>query len=578
MNKRQSRSARAVALQISLSIILVSISAILLATSFIAAPRQIEEAGPTPAPAPETVALPVTSIDVSLPISTVVLQPVTTTNITAAETYLGFQGDFTFDSTVINFADPVVVGGGLTGSGWNVSGNVLNTGPGTMKMLRVSAFVQDGQTPLSGEGTLYILRMVRVSNNVGASTSLNWKPDPDSFLFIDKNLDTVRPTQTNGAITIGGMTPTPTPAASPTPPFEGGPLLWEGFDTANPPALPSGWQTSFTPGAADCTPTGTCGLGTQWVTAPVNPYSGSLSAFHDAPGCVTDSVLDTRQFSVPFINTIDTLAVSFRQSYNLENGRDGGVLEISIDGGPFTDIVAAGGFINYSGTISTAFLSPIGGRQAFTGNSGGYIWTFAGLPHSAIGRSVVLRFRLATDCSGSGMGWFIDEVFAFYHFNGTPFPSPTPTPPLSPTPTPTPLPFCATTTFSNSGTITIPASGSSGIASIYPSTITVSGLGSSIARVSVRFHGFTHSHPKDIDMLLVGPQGQNAIIMSDAGGYGPVTGLDFNITPASFPLPNGAPMVGNTFGPANYSDCDEAGRYVPGACTHSVGIFSPRGF
>jgi len=48
-------------------------------------------------------------------------------------------------------------------------------------------------------------------------------------------------------------------------------------------------------------------------------------------------------------------------------GFDGMVLEISVNGGPFQDILAAGGsFVTggYNRTISPSFNSPIAGRQA----------------------------------------------------------------------------------------------------------------------------------------------------------------------------------------------------------------------
>ena len=59
------------------------------------------------------------------------------------------------------------------------------------------------------------------------------------------------------------------------------------------------------------------------------------------------------------------------------------------------------------------------------------------------------------------------------------------------------------------------------MAAPYPSTITVSGLGGTITHVQVKLNGVTHSFPDDIDILLVGPGGQNAIIMSDVGGGNP---------------------------------------------------------
>ena len=100
---------------------------------------------------------------------------------------------------------------GLTAANWNVAANILNTGPGTIKTLRVSAFSSDGMTPLNGSGTLYNLRMLRVGSTPGASTALTWAADPDNFFFIDTDLNTHAPAQDNGLITITGAGATPQP-------------------------------------------------------------------------------------------------------------------------------------------------------------------------------------------------------------------------------------------------------------------------------------------------------------------------------------------------------------------------------
>ena len=59
-------------------------------------------------------------------------------------------------------------------------------------------------------------------------------------------------------------------------------------------------------------------------------------------------------------------------------------LELSTDGGnTFQDILAAGGgFVSggYNRTIATDRGSPIAGRQAWSGNSNGFITTVVGLP------------------------------------------------------------------------------------------------------------------------------------------------------------------------------------------------------
>jgi hypothetical protein len=106
--------------------------------------------------------------------------------------------------------------------------------------------------------------------------------------------------------------------------------------------------------------------------------------------------------------------LSFRQNRNLENGFDGGVLEVSTNGGAtFQDILAAGGTFatgGYNGTISVNFGSPIAGRQAWTGNSQGVVTTTVNLPASFAGQTVILRFRRATDSSVTGQGWRIDTI------------------------------------------------------------------------------------------------------------------------------------------------------------------------
>jgi hypothetical protein len=103
----------------------------------------------------------------------------------------------------------------------------------------------------------------------------------------------------------------------------------------------------------------------------------------------------------------------FRHFYDTEGGFDGGVLEISINGGPFTDIITAGGaFISgdYNGSISTFYSNPLGGRAAWTGNSGSFVPTVVALPAGAAGSNVQFHWRLGSDSSYSANGWYVDTV------------------------------------------------------------------------------------------------------------------------------------------------------------------------
>ena len=115
---------------------------------------------------------------------------VRTSAIDAKNKLVGFQGDFTFDERVVTFQSEPVQKAGITGGNWNVSGNVL-PGPGPIRTLRILAFSNDF-TPLSGSGTLFELRMTRVSK-AAQSTQLLWAAPPDQFIFIDADLKTQKP-------------------------------------------------------------------------------------------------------------------------------------------------------------------------------------------------------------------------------------------------------------------------------------------------------------------------------------------------------------------------------------------------
>ena len=133
------------------------------------------------------VALPEVAVDQS---KSNFIAAVTTSAIDAKNKLVGFQGDFTFDERVVTFQSQPVQKAGITGGNWNVSGNVL-PGRGPIRTLRISAYSNDF-TPLSGSGTLFELRMTRVSK-AAQGTQLLWAAPPDQFIFIDADLNTQKP-------------------------------------------------------------------------------------------------------------------------------------------------------------------------------------------------------------------------------------------------------------------------------------------------------------------------------------------------------------------------------------------------
>lgn len=113
------------------------------------------------------------------------------------------------------------------------------------------------------------------------------------------------------------------------------------------------------------------------------------------------------------------LQIDFRNNFNTNHDPppaevfwDGYVLEISVNGGPFQDIIDAGGvFIagGYTGEIDGTAGNPLAGRMAWSGNSGGYIDTWINLPNSLMGQTISLRFRMGTDGAGGAPGVRIDN-------------------------------------------------------------------------------------------------------------------------------------------------------------------------
>ena len=224
-------------------------------------------------------------------------------------------------------------------------------------------------------------------------------------------------------------TPRPTPCPGRCTQLAG---LAQNFDNVAPPLLPPDWLA-----------TNALGPPPLWVTSnsglPMPPAATAPNAaFVDDPGVLSDKRLD----SLPFTVSGTGVQLIFNHNFNLEAsdvdpnvGFDGGVLEISFDGGnTFQDILAFGGSFSFGGynrTISTDRGSPIAGRQAWSGNSGGFICTIVHLPSLPPGGR--FRWRMVSDSSGSGEGWRVDTVAITLcarvpDCSPTPHPRPTPAP------------------------------------------------------------------------------------------------------------------------------------------------------
>ena len=193
-------------------------------------------------------------------------------------------------------------------------------------------------------------------------------------------------------------------------------VFTQNFDSVAAPALPANWTTSAT------------GAQSNWVTSTAVADTALNAAFSPDPSSVGVNELDT-----PLIAINSSVArLTFRQNYSLALsttsnlvGYDGGVLEIAIGGGSYTDVVAAGGsFVSggYNTTLSGDFSNPLAGRQAWSGDSGAFATTVVNLPATAAGQNIQLRWRCA---AGNTPGSVTSSgTLAYWNFDGS-TPNPT---------------------------------------------------------------------------------------------------------------------------------------------------------
>ena len=102
-------------------------------------------------------------------------------------------------------------------------------------------------------------------------------------------------------------------------------------------------------------------------------------------------------------------------------------------------------------------------------------------------------------------------------------------------------------TFGNPGKITIQDNSA---ASPYPSTLQVSGMNASAARVSVTLTNLSHTWPQDVGVLVVGPQGQSTLLMSDAGGGTAVANATLTFDDTASAGLTSAAIVSGTYKPS----------------------------
>lgn len=165
----------------------------------------------------------------------------------------------------------------------------------------------------------------------------------------------------------------------------------------------------FESGAQGWTSSGTSDT---WALESSNPASGTQHWHGDDVGFVSDQRLTSPVKHLP--TQFQPYTFQFMNFQEMEDGGagcyDGGFLEVSVDGGPFTAIANSDLATDpYDGPLDGGFDNPAAGQEAWCGDPQAYLNSVVDI-NTLAGSDVQFRFRLATDASVSRPGWDIDDV------------------------------------------------------------------------------------------------------------------------------------------------------------------------
>ena len=256
-------------------------------------------------------------------------------------------------------------------------------------------------------------------------------------------------------------------------------LFSENFDALAVPALPIGWTTAQA-GTSPPAP---------WATTATGADSAPNVVFTNGSTSASSSSLISPSITLP-AGTLPS-ALSFRHAWNFESPTssfDGGVLELSTDGGANYNNVtsgAVGGTFTaggYTGTVSASFSNPLGGQSAWVRVQSTFVTSTLTLPAALNGQTIRLRWRAGWDSSttAGNPNWRIDSISlsttSLSCTNGTGACVANTPPALSYAPAAgAPVVFTGVTALGTTGTGVIAVTPSGGVGSGAAATSTVSG-------------------------------------------------------------------------------------------------------
>lgn len=177
------------------------------------------------------------------------------------------------------------------------------------------------------------------------------------------------------------------------------------------------WSENFDATVTGWTSTATLGSN-AWSLVSTQFHSPSSSYFVSGPATRSTTHLTSPAIPIPANGT--NLQLEFWHWWNLRSSTDVGRLEFSIDNGAWFDVEDSGSGTQFSSngyntTTSTSGggnANEFAGRRAWSGNSGSFVRTIVNFTDTNrfVGKSLRIRWLIATNNSGSSTGWWIDSI------------------------------------------------------------------------------------------------------------------------------------------------------------------------
>ena len=142
----------------------------------------------------------------------------------------------------------------------------------------------------------------------------------------------------------------------------------------------------------------------QWgvPAAPFTAYSGTNVWSNGLTANYSDvetSLLETPDID---LSTWSRAGLVFRHAYDAEDSYDGGVVELSFDGGAFWQLIVPSGDYPSQGVASLS-------GPGYSGKSNGWLPAEFDLTQW-LGQTIRLRWRFASDSGITRRGWFLDDI------------------------------------------------------------------------------------------------------------------------------------------------------------------------